>query len=211
MAALACAAAIVAPAAADAAGEPHYGCKKVHTGKAQANPSPRGRPPLAIGDSTMILPIPNLGEAGFSVNARGCRGMGEAIDLMAKLRDRGRLPHLVVVAVYSNGGIRLRNVDEALDILGPRRVLALVTEYNAENGRRAARDTGTVFKARRLHRKQIAVLDWVDYSRPHHAAEPVPGAWFLPDLYHPNFTGAQEYANFLSALLRFAPPGRHPH
>jgi len=36
--------------------------------------------------------------------------------------------------------------------------------------------------------------------------EPAPGAWFLPDLFHPNFTGAPQYANFLAQVL----PGGAP-
>ena len=34
-------------------GEPDFGCKKVHRGKAQIDPNPKGRAPIAIGDSTM--------------------------------------------------------------------------------------------------------------------------------------------------------------
>jgi hypothetical protein len=194
-----------------AVGEPGFRCRDTYHGTATTNPNPKGKPPLAIGDSTMNLPLPNLTQIGFSVNARGCRGTGEANNLIEKLGRRGKLPHLVVVAVYSNGGISLKNIAELLDFLGKRRVLGLVTEYNADNGRRAAPDTGVLFKARRLYPRQVAVLDWVKYSLPHHFAEPAPGAWFLPDRYHPNYTGAQEYANFLARLLPYAREGRHPH
>jgi hypothetical protein len=54
------------------------------------------------------------------------------------------------------------------------------------------------------------VLDWVKYSLDHHKAEPKPGAWFLPDLFHPNFDGAAAYAQFLSRALPFAKDGRFP-
>jgi len=40
----------------------------------------------------------------------------------------------------------------------------------------------------------------------HHKAEPKPGAWFLPYLFHPNFTGADAYANFLAQVLPGGPP-----
>lgn len=195
---------------AHAAGEPHYGCKKVHLGTADTNPNPRGKPPIAIGDSTMLLPLPDLNEAGFSVNGRGCRGTGESIALIEKLRERGRLPHLVVFAAYSNGGVKPRNIADALEAMGPDRVLGLVTEYDAQTGKAPAPDTGVLFKARKRYPKQVTVLDWVKHSRPHHSVEPTPGAWFLADLFHPNFTGAQEYANFLTKLLRYAPEGRRP-
>jgi hypothetical protein len=46
----------------------------------------------------------------------------------------------------------------------------------------------------------------VKYSLPHHKVEPAPGAWFLPDLFHPNFTGAHAYGHFLAQVL----PGGAP-
>jgi hypothetical protein len=67
-----------------------------------------------------------------------------------------------------------------------------------------------LFKAARQYPHRIFVLDWVRYSRPHHSAEPAPGAWFLPDLFHPNYTGAQAYADFLAQALPLAKNGRFP-
>lgn len=196
--------------AAQGAGEPEYGCKKVHRGDAEVNPNPRGLPPLAIGDSTMILPIPNLDQAGFSVNARGCRGFKESVELARKLRRKHRLPHLVLIAAYSNGGVNPDLISEALDALGRSRVLVLVTEYNADTGHPPAPDTDVLFKARKQYPHRIALLDWVHHSRSHHAAEPKAGAWFLPDLYHPNYTGAAAYARFLLGALPLARNGRFP-
>jgi len=197
-------------AAAQGAGEPEYGCKDVHRGDAQVNPNPRGRAPIAIGDSTMNLPIPNLNQVGYSVNARGCRGFRESISVVEKLKRKHRLPHLVLIAAYSNGGVNPDLIQSALDVLGRSRVLLLVTEYNADNGHPPAPDTDILFKARRQFPRRIALLDWVKYSRAHHAAEPKPGAWFLPDLYHPNYTGADAYAQFLARDLPLARDGRFP-
>jgi hypothetical protein len=196
--------------AAHGAGEPAYGCRGVHRGDALVNPNPRGRPPIAIGDSTMILPIPNLNQAGYSVNARGCRGFKEAVAVAQKLRRKHRLPHLVLIAAYSNGGVNPDLIQSALHTIGRSRVLLLVTEYNADTGHPPAPNTDILFKARRLFRHRIALLDWVKYSRSHHAAEPKAGAWFLPDLYHPNYTGAAAYAQFLSRALPLARDGRFP-
>jgi hypothetical protein len=200
----------VCPAIADGAGEPGFGCKRVYRGKAQVNPNPGGRPPLIIGDSTVLLPIPNLTAVGYSVNARGCRGIGEAIDVAAKLRGKHRLPHLVLMNDYANGGITLEKIQEALDVLGPRRVLGLATEYDGNTGHPPAPDTDVIFKARKRFKHRIAVLDWVHYSLPHHRAEPAPDAWFLPDLFHPNFTGAEAYAQFLAGALPLAKEGKFP-
>ncbi|HEY3192190.1 MAG TPA: hypothetical protein VGJ61_05340 [Solirubrobacterales bacterium] len=196
--------------AAQGAGEPEYGCKRVHRGDAEVNPNRHGLPPLAIGDSTMILPIPNLDQAGFSVNARGCRGFKESVELARKLRRKHRLPHLVLIAAYSNGGVNPDLISKALDALGRSRVLVLVTEYNADTGHPPAPDTDVLFKARRQYPHRVELLDWVHHSRSHHAAEPKAGAWFLPDLYHPNYTGAAAYAQFLSRALPLARNGRFP-
>jgi hypothetical protein len=200
----------VLASAAHGAGEPHFGCQQVHRGKATIDPNPKGRAPLALGDSTMLLPIPNLNAVGYSVNARGCRGLREAINIARKLKAKHHLPHLVLTNAYGNGGVNPTLIPEALDVLGKRRVLGLVTEYNADTGHPPAPDTDMLFKAARQHPHRIFVLDWVKYSRGHHAAEPKPGAWFLPDLYHPNYTGADAYAKFLATALPLAVNGHFP-
>jgi hypothetical protein len=76
-----------------------------------------------------------------------------------------------------------------------------VTAYDADTGHPPAPDTDVLVKAAEDHPDQIKLLDWVKYSLPHHKVEPAPGAWFLPDLFHPNFTGAHAYGNFLAQVL----------
>jgi hypothetical protein len=196
--------------AARGAGEPDYGCKQIHRGKATVDPNPKGRAPVAIGDSTMILPIPNLDAVGYSVNARGCRGFREAVNIARKLKAKHHLPHLVMINSYGNGGVNPGLISEALDVLGKRRVLGLLTAYNADTGHPPAPDTDVLFKAAKQYPHRIFVLDWVKYSRSHHAAEPTSGAWFLPDLYHPNYTGADAYATFLARALPLARTGHFP-
>jgi len=195
---------------AHGSGEPDFGCKQVHRGQAQVDPNQKGRAPVAIGDSTMLLPIPNLDAAGYSVNARGCRGFREAINIARKLKAKRHLPHLVMINSYGNGGVNPGLISEALDVLGKRRVLGLITAYNADTGEPPAPDTDVLFKAAKQYPHRIFVLDWVAYSRSHHSADPAPGAWFLPDLFHPNYTGAQAYADFLATALPLAPQGRFP-
>jgi hypothetical protein len=195
---------------AGAAGEPAYSCKKVHTGTAQENPNPKGRPPLFIGDSTVNLPIPNLTAVGFSVNARGCRGLLEAINLARKLRQKGKLPHLVLMNDYGNGGVGDKLIGFALEALGRSRVLGFVTEWDADTGKGPAAGSDFLKHVVKRYPHRIFVLNWVRYSRPHHFAEPRPGAWFLPDRFHPNFDGAEAYAQFVSQALPLAREGRFP-
>jgi hypothetical protein len=191
-------------------GEPGFSCKQVNRGKAVSNPNPKGRPPLVIGDSTVNLPIPNLSQAGFNVNARGCRGILESLGVAGKLRDKGRLPHLVLINGYANGGVSQKQIDELIGAVGRGHVIVLLTEYNADTGKAPAPDTRELFVARKRYPHRIAVLDWVRYSRPHHFPDPMPDAWFLPDLFHPNFAGADAYAQFLSRALPLARDGRFP-
>jgi hypothetical protein len=193
---------------APAAGEPAFGCGHVHTAQAERNPyGPNdGPPPIAIGDSTMLLPIPDLTRVGFDVNAKGCRGFKQSIWIARDLRNRGELPKLILINAYGNGGVNDDLIKFALKVIGPKRTLVLVTAYNADTGEAPAPDTDVLVRAAKEHPDQIKLLDWVKYSLPHHKVEPAPGAWFLPDLFHPNFTGAPVYANFLAQVL----PGGAP-
>jgi hypothetical protein len=197
-------------AAAHGAGEPEFGCRKVHHSKAVTDPAGRGRPPILIGDSTVLLPIPNLAQAGISVNGRGCRGFRESLNVAAKLRAKHHLPHLVLMNGYANGGAGAKLIADALSVIGKSHVLGLVTEYNADTGHPPAPDTNVLFQAARQYPHRIFVLDWVRFSRAHHAADPAPGAWFLPDLYHPNYTGAAAYTFFLAKALPLAKAGHFP-
>jgi hypothetical protein len=191
-----------------AAGEPAFGCGHVHTAQAQRNPfgAGNGPPPIAIGDSTMLLPIPDLTRVGFDVNAKGCRGFKQSIWVARDMRNRGVLPRLVLVNAYGNGGVNDDLIRFALKVLGPKRTLVLVTAYDADTGHPPAPDTDVLVNAARRYPDRIRLLDWVRYSLPHHKVEPAPGAWFLPDLFHPNFTGAHAYANFLARVLPGGPP-----
>ena len=200
--ALAMAALWLAPSAI-AAGEPAFGCGHVHTGKAEFNPygPDDGPPPIAIGDSTMLLPIPDLNKVGFDVNALGCRGFKQSIWVARDMRNRGVLPKLILFNAYGNGGVNDDLIKYALKVIGPNRTLVLVTAYNADTGEPPAPDTDVIVKAAKDHPDQIKLLDWVAYSLPHHSVEPTPGAWFIPDLFHPNFAGAHAYAQFLSQVL----------
>lgn len=197
---------LVSAPATDAAGEPAFDCGQRHTGKAKRNPNPKGRPPLAIGDSTMLLPIPDLNRVGYSVDARGCRGFRQSVNVARQLRKQRRLPHLVVINAYGNKGVDAGLIRLALKVLGPNRVLGLVTTYDADTGAPPAPDTDVLFAAAEKYPNRIAVLDWVEYSLPHHQS----GDWFLPDLFHPNFAGAAAYAKFLARLFPLAREGRFP-
>src|SRR5215475_11653655 len=170
------------PNAAPAAGEPAFGCGHVHTARAQRDPygPDDGPPPIAIGDSTMLLPIPDLTRVGFDVNAKGCRGFKQAVWVARDLRNRGILPKLILINSYGNGGVNPDLIKFALKVIGPQRKLVLVTAYDADTGHPPAPDTDVIKQAGRDHPDQVKVLDWVKFSLPYHKPDPEPGSWFLP-------------------------------
>ncbi|MDX6698763.1 MAG: hypothetical protein QOE65_2160 [Solirubrobacteraceae bacterium] len=129
-------------------------CGGVVYAKPRRAADPGHRPPLAIGDSTMLLAVKPLARAGFEANARGCRPVYEGIDILAQRKRRRRLPHVVLMHLGLNAGIQTREIIRALGILGPRRVLVLVTP-------RGGHDSATIRAAGRRWPRRVRVLDWV--------------------------------------------------
>jgi hypothetical protein len=178
------------------AGAAEAGCGGVQYVPAKKKPA-RGRPPLAIGDSTMLLAMPDLSKAGYNVDAHGCRGMEEGLAIIRHRRAIGRLPHLVVIALGTDFAISRRQIRRALHYLGPNKVLGLVTPW--ELGGFAGSDARVIRAAAQDYRKRIALLDWVKFSRGH-------GSWFQPDGCHLTFAGARAFARLFKRALPLAAP-----
>jgi hypothetical protein len=170
------------------------GCGGVQTA-APSGHRHAGVPPLAIGDSTMLLAMPYLAREGFAVNAHGCRQYDEALALLRHLRGARLLPHLVLVALGADGSITRSDVDQTLSIMGSGRILVLVTPRELGGG--SGSDAATVRLAGRRHPGRVRVLDWVAYASGH-------GGWFQPDGLHLTFTGAAAFAGFLRPALAVA-------
>jgi hypothetical protein len=174
-------------------------------GVQSAMPRHRGheRPPLAIGDSTMLLALPALAREGFEVNAHGCRQYEEALALLARRARARTLPHLVVVALGADGSVTGEDARRTLGVLGPDRVLVLVTPRELGGGSGA--DAQAVRRAAFSHRDRVGVLDWVAHAAGH-------GDWFQPDGLHLTDSGASAFAAFLGRALPLAAPlgdGQH--
>ena len=153
----------------------------------------RYRPPLALGDSTMLLSLPALARDGFSANARGCRQYSEALAFLGALAHANQLPHLVVIALGANGAITTGEVRETLQLLGPTRVLVLVTQRQSGGDRQILSTVARKFTA------QVKLLDWVAYSSSH-------PDWFQPDGLHLTFAGAAGFAQLLRRAVPVAAP-----
>ena len=174
--------------AADAGG---YGCGGVRQVAPKRSPLP-GPAPLAIGDSVMLGALDELAGKGFLANARGCRGLEEALTLLRGLRRRGRLPQLVVVALGANYELQASQFAELFRVVGPRRFLGLVTQRELGGG--AGADAELVRRVARAHPRQSMLLDWVGYSAGH-------GGWFGGDGLHLTAPGAAAFARLLARAI----------
>ena len=157
----------------------------------------RGRAPLAIGDSPMVLALPDLAEVGYRANGRECRFYPEGLDVVREYKRRGRLGSLVTLALGSNGTVTRENVHDALDIVGRRRTLALVTPR--ETGGGESGDADVVRREASEHRNRIVLLDWVRYSAGH-------SSWFQADGLHLTFEGAEAMARLFKRPVKDLPP-----
>jgi hypothetical protein len=175
-------------------------CGGVETAAARRNVNPGGHPPLAIGDSTMLLALPALAREGYQVNAHGCRQIGEGLDLIREDKRQGRLPHLIVVALGADASISPGQLATAFRLVGPRRVLGLVVPLELGGG--TSGDADVVRAAAKRHPKRSILLDWVAYSAGH-------GDWFQPDDLHLTFAGADGFARLLRQALPYAKGGQH--
>jgi hypothetical protein len=199
IAALAAVTAVALLPAASVAFDP--GCGSVETAKARKNVNPGGHPPLAIGDSTMLLALPALAREGYQVNAHGCRQIEEGLDVMRDDKRANRLPHLIVIALGADASISSQQLAKAFHIAGPRRVLGLVTPIELGGG--TSNDADVVRAAAKRHPKRSVLLDWVAYSAGH-------SDWFQPDNLHLTFSGADGFARLLRQALPYAKAGALP-
>ncbi len=168
-------------------------------GVEQENPSRDvnfGRAPLAIGDSPMLLALPNLGDAGYRANAHGCRQWAEGMGVIRDFKRKDRLPRLVVVALGSNGVVTKSDIHEALDLVGKKRTLGLVTPR--ESGGGSSSDADIIRKEAEAHANRIVLLDWVKYSAGH-------SSWFQPDGLHLTFEGAEGFTDLMRKPLKDLP------
>src|SRR4051812_28440521 len=97
------------------------GCGGVETASPKHKVAPR--PPLAIGDSSMLLALPALARVGYKVNARGCRQFSEGLSVLRDARRRHRLPHLAVLALGADASISAGQIARAKKVMGPKRKL----------------------------------------------------------------------------------------
>jgi lysophospholipase L1-like esterase len=173
------------------------GCGGTQVAPARSHPAGQ-LPPLALGDSTMILSLPGLSADGYTVNAHGCRTFTQALGMLGQLKAQRALPHMVAIALGANGYVTRADIESALRLLCCGRVLVLVTprQLGGGSGSNAANERAEA----RAHRDRLLLLDWVGFASGH-------PNWFQPDGLHLTFPGV---AGFNSLLVRALPYAFQP-
>jgi hypothetical protein len=151
----------------------------------------RSPAPLAIGDSVMLGAVTPLRRSGFEVDARGCRSMGEGLQLLLRRRRSKSLPSVVVVALGNNFPLALSEIARARRILGPNRVLGMVTPRESASSRRAIRAAARRWPVR------VRVLRW--------AARSAGRSWTWDGL-HLTPAGARGFARLLRHAYKWPLP-----
>lgn len=170
-------------------------CDAGRVAQAHRDPSRAVRPPLLVGDSTAILAVGRLASLGIEADAHGCRQLAAGVAILAARRRAGTLPPVAVLALGSNGAIADAAIARALRVVGPRRVLGLVTPRRVGSGSDAA-----LRRAAARHPDRVVLIDWLRFSRGH-------GGWFAGDGLHVGEAGARAYAGLIRRRLApFFPP-----
>ena len=141
----------------------------------------------------MVWAVPLLAKNRFDVNARLCRPFSEGIAIMKQRRKAHRLPSFVVIALGASSPVSDADIERALRVLGPHRVMGLPT-HRFFRGRDGP-DTQTIRRAARRHPTRIKLIGWVRYSKGH------PGR-FSYDGLHPNLVGARHFAKLITHSWR---------
>ena len=150
-----------------------------------------GRAPIAIGDSPMLLALPDLAAERLPGQRPRLPPVAEGLALIRKLRRKDHLPKLVVIALGSNGSVTKGDIARRAR---HRRQEADPRPGHPPRDRRRLRPRRRRRPQRRRskHKNRIVLLDWVKYSAGH-------PAWFQPDGLHLTFDGAEAMARPVQA------------
>ena len=182
---------LLGPAAAEA------GCGKTKRFAATTGAG-IGAAPLAIGDSVLLGAAEETAAVGYDVDVRGCRQVSEGLDVLRKRARRAALPRVVTIALGSNASIAVADVRAALRILGPNRILGLVTPREIRG--RPLDDASTLRAAARRWPGRIELVDWVARTKRQRGLTYSDGIHLTP-------AGQRVMAELLKAPLARAMPG----
>ena len=187
------------PAAPVPGQQPTPGPASPGSGGAGRQPVP-GWQVTAIGDSVMLASAPELHDAlpGIYIDAQVSRQMSAGLAVVRTLAHRGKLRHVVVVGLGTNGTVTDGEIRELLREIGPTRDLVLVNTFEARPWEHA---DNRVISAAASRYPNVVLANWlvtIDHRQ----------GLLWGDRIHPRPRGATLYARVVTAAVEAAPaPG----
>lgn len=149
-----------------------------------------GEETTAVGDSVLLASAEALAARlpGVVIDAKVGRQIYEAIDVLEALAAGGQLRHFVVLALGTNGDTTEQTLDRIKQIIGPGRVLVLITVHVPRSWQDTVNELYVNYVV--AHRDSLLV-DWNATISQH------PALLWTDDT-HPRPSGATVYANLLA-------------
>ena len=150
---------------------------------------PTGNEISAIGDSVMLAASEALNERfpGISIDATISRHYSAALPVIKAQKDSGQLRSTVFVGLGTNGATFEGQMDELINIVGPKRTLVLVMPYGERDWMGQAR--AEITDAATAH-DNVYIADWCGMAQEN-------PAMLYDDGVHPLPEGAHLYADAL--------------
>lgn len=124
-----------------------------------------GRQITAIGDSVMLAAAPTLYDKfpGIYVDAQVSRSIYVAPGIIQKLIDKGKLRHVLVLALGTNGPIDRQVLDQIRRMAGPDRLMVVV---NVQAPRYWTSGVNKTLSAFALDYRNVELANWHDTIQP---------------------------------------------
>src|SRR5262249_54415199 len=152
-----------------------------------------GRSVTAVGDSVMVAATPALQQAlpGISIDAMVGRQFSTGLQVIAELKARGLLRHIVVVGLGTNGVVTAGEMRRLFAEIGPGRLVALVNTFAARSWEH---EVNARLAAAAADHPGVVLANW-------HAAIEHRTNLLWPDGIHPQPGGGVVYARMLTRAL----------
>ena len=157
-------------------------------------PLPGGDQMIAIGDSVMLAAAPQLQARfpGIAIDATVSRQMRQAPEILRALARKGQLRPIMIIGLGTNGSIEPSTLHEMRDILGPDRMLILVSAQ-APRGWIPGVNANLVSFADDY--REVVVADWRTAIAPRLEL-------LARDQVHPGSAGGRIYTGAIEAALQ---------
>ena len=123
------------------------------------------------------------------LDGRSNRQWGEALDVVRKHGDG--LRRAVVIDVGTNGSVNEGDLRQALDVIGPQRMVVLMTIYGRSDWIDQSND---ILRRVAAERPNVVVTEWNAVAKAHPEA-------LQPDKTHPDLDGAHLFAKTVASGL----------